>query len=95
MKQEPKLEPGEVKIDWAQKQFPDQTEAVQFIKDFWMAINPSVGERIVEYTAEQLREYTMDYRTVLSGAGVTIYRNNSGVFSNEVVGFLRTQGFIN
>ena len=95
MKQELKFEAGEVKIDWAQKQFPDQAGALQFIKDFWMAINPSVGERIVEYTAEQLREYTMDYRTVLSGTEVTIYRNNSEAFSNEVVGFLRAQGFIN
>ena len=76
MKQEPKFEAGEVKVDWAQKQFPSQAEAVQFIKYFWMAVNPKVGERIVDHTAEQLREYTMDYRTVLSGTEVTIYRNN-------------------
>jgi len=94
MKQELKLETGEVKIDWAQKQFPDQAGAVQFIKDFWMHINPGVGERIAGYTAEQLREYTMDYRTVLSGVGVTIYRNSSP-FSTEVIDFLEIKGFIN
>jgi hypothetical protein len=94
MKQEPKFEGGP-KVNWAQKQFSDQEMAVQFIKDFWMHINPGVGERIAGYTAEQLREYTMDYRTVLLGVEVTIYRNNSGPFSAEVIDFLEIKGFIN
>jgi hypothetical protein len=85
---------AEQKIDWSQKTFPDEAAAVQFIKDFWMFVNPSLGERIADHTAENLREQTADYRTVLSENQVTIYRNNSGPFSDKVVDFLKSKNFI-
>lgn len=78
---------------WSQKEFPDERSAVKFIKDFWMLVDPHYGKQIADKVAGQLREVTMNYRTVLYESEVTVYRNNKGPFSDEVVAYLKSNGF--
>ena len=84
---------------FVEKAFADEASAVQFIKDFWMAVDPeNVGERIVNWDATRLREYTnpVGDKTTLQGLTVSVYNYKGGEFtlSNKATEFLKSGGLI-